>query len=519
MILNGKKIGILCIVLALLLLVPTFAACGQDVDDPVESNGDVIDTTNQNGETGTEYQIRYDDKGYEMDDLDIKGVNLGGKEVKILIGDEAEVRVDADQLTTPLNSAIFSRHMSVEKRLNCKLTLIKEQSGWDYRSSFVKKMQELMVGDEVNLVACYSLTHSSMMIQGMLANLGDSNNLDFSRPWWNQQMVDGCTIYDKIYFCSGDISHNLIGESVALRFNKELALSSNLSAWLNGKYGVDNMYDLVESGEWTIDKFYEICKMVYVDEDGTKGEEDIFGFAAYANSIDAFFQGCGMKSLVTGSDGSIMISEDMNSLKADGVMTDLQSFLESSATAPENTIGGLSANSGYCERIWKNGRSLFFMASVSGISREDTFEKGVLPLPKYDTVQEKYYTSPNFGYQLWGVARGTKIDYEELCGVLECLASEGYRKVTPAYFETTLANRQDSAEDYKMLYTIRDGIVIDGGRVMDSAFETNTWSIWRRCMMYGHEYLNYYDKYENSLTEQAVSLNSMMRNLEYLYQS
>ncbi|MBE6546930.1 MAG: hypothetical protein E7668_05780 [Ruminococcaceae bacterium] len=523
MIQTKHTMRMLALALALLMLFPLIVACKKSTDEPAETTAEVVQTQApavQSDEETTEYQIRYDDKGYEMDDLDIKGVTLEGKEVKILIGTKNEIYVEPDKLTTPLNSAIYSRHMSVEKRLDCKLNLIEEQSGWDYRASFVKRMQDLMTSDGVNLVACYSLTHSSMMVQGLLADLGKSENLDLSRVWWNQQMVDSCTIYDKIYFASGDISHNLIGQSVTMFFNKDLAISSNVASYLQENYEVDNLYDLVRSGEWTMDAFYNIAKLAIVDENGAKDEDDTFGYTTYGNSTDAFFHSCGMVSLQTGADGSLMISEDMGSQKADGVMTAFQEFLATPAAAPEGTsVGNLDANGGYMERLWKKGQVLFASMNMASAVTENTFGKGILPMPKYDTDQEKYYTTPNFGFQLWGVTRGTAFDYEDLCGVMECLASEGYRKVIPAYFETTLQGRQDVVDDFEMLGVVRDGIVIDGGRVLDNAFETNTWSIWRRCYMDGKQYASYYSGYAQSLSEQAASLNSMMQNMESLYEN
>jgi len=118
---------------------------------------------------------------------------------------------------------------------------------------------------------------------------------------------------------------------------------------------------------------------------------------------------------------------------------------------------------------------------------------------------------------MWAIARGTKGDFEDMCAVMEGLASEGYRKTNPTYFDTMLSERQETANDYDMLQIIRAGIVIDGGRVMDNAFDTNTWSVWRRCVMGNRDYLAYYAGYAEDLTEQAASLNSLMRNMEKLY--
>ena len=80
-----------------------------------------------------------------------------------------------------------------------------------------------------------------------------------------------------------------------------------------------------------------------------------------------------------------------------------------------------------------------------------------------------------------------------------------------------LLGRQDTQDDYEVLQTIRESIVVDGGRVMDKVFGSMTFYCFRGALAGGVEYAGYYAKYEESLKEQAISLNSLVLNMEQLY--
>ncbi|MBE6546680.1 MAG: hypothetical protein E7668_04485 [Ruminococcaceae bacterium] len=516
-----KAKRILCIALALLMLLPLLVACkkngGEDAETTEEVGGadtqapsaDVAD------ETTTGELLRYDEDGYLMDDLDLKGVNLEGKEFIILTGSPTRYCIDPEDIGTTMNTAIYNRHMAVTVRLNCVLTYVQETDGWEHRSSFIQKAQGMLTGEGVDLFAVYSLTTSAMMIQGLLQDLHKSEILDFNKPWWNSQMVDGCTILDRMYFCSGDIDYQVIGQSMAYLYNKNVASSANVDNYINTTWGVEDVYALVKEDMWTYDKMMDIAKTAGINTDGTKDGGDTFGYAGNFVMTDSFYQGCGMKQLATGADGSVMISSDHNSAKAGEVMTKLLDFLKDPNVYCESSFDTISGVSPW--NLWKAGQVLFYHGAVTNALSDQTFDQGILPCPKYDEEQESYLTIPGFGYHMWAIARGTKGDFEDMCAVMEGLASEGYRKTNPTYFDTMLSERQETANDYDMLQIIRAGIVIDGGRVMDNAFDTNTWSVWRRCVMGNRDYLAYYAGYAEDLTEQAASLNSLMRNMEKLY--
>ena len=72
-----------------------------------------------------------------------------------------------------------------------------------------------------------------------------------------------------------------------------------------------------------------------------------------------------------------------------------------------------------------------------------------------------------YTYTLYTIFAGSP-DPERAATVLECLASEGYRQVTPAVFEITM-KYQYALDDVaaRMFDIVRDNIVYDFGREFD----------------------------------------------------
>ena len=89
-------------------------------------------------------------------------------------------------------------------------------------------------------------------------------------------------------------------------------------------------------------------------------------------------------------------------------------------------------------------------------SMRDTY--GVIPLPKYDTFQEQYYTVCRDTVSAVMVMSTT--DNKEMSGVItEALCMYGYKLVTPEYYETVLKVRYFDDPKYgAILDMIRAGL-------------------------------------------------------------
>jgi hypothetical protein len=86
---------------------------------------------------------------------------------------------------------------------------------------------------------------------------------------------------------------------------------------------------------------------------------------------------------------------------------------------------------------------------------------GIVPFPKYDKAQDNYYTVSHDEYSLLCVpVTADPAKYQMIGAVTEAVAAEGYRSVTPAYFDIALKNKY-SRDD-------------ESSRVLDILAERNT---------------------------------------------
>lgn len=80
------------------------------------------------------------------------------------------------------------------------------------------------------------------------------------------------------------------------------------------------------------------------------------------------------------------------------------------------------------------------------------------------------------------MAHGSAKD-EAVGATLECLASESYRSVMPAFYEQLLRRRYaDDPGEYEMIDYIKGTISFDSGRLFTSVFGGKTWSAFRDCV-------------------------------------
>lgn len=128
------------------------------------------------------------------------------------------------------------------------------------------------------------------------------------------------------------------------------------------------------------------------------------------------------------------------------------------------------------ESAFGNGNSLFATISFAKTStmRDLKFDWGVIPYPKYDESQEKYHTRASSGMEVFQIPV-TSSGREDVGAVLEALSSEGYKSLTPAYYETALKVKYTNGDKTsEMLDLIKDSASIEFALVFASAIGAPT---------------------------------------------
>ena len=115
-------------------------------------------------------------------------------------------------------------------------------------------------------------------------------------------------------------------------------------------------------------------------------------------------------------------------------------------------------------------------AIENGLQKLD-FEFSIVPLPKYDELQQSYYTNVQDQVTVLAVPRTVAADDREMIGaVTESLAYEGYRHIYPAYFESTLPPRYlknpQSAEMLRLIYESSNFVMVYQGLATEVGWTT-----------------------------------------------
>ena len=140
--------------------------------------------------------------------------------------------------------------------------------------------------------------------------------------------------------------------------------------------------------------------------------------------------------------------------------------------------------------------STAFYMLFHGYYRDVEFDYGIIPYPKLDENQEQYYA----GYtDRYFVIPNTCSDTAYVGTILESMSAEGYRQVTPAYFEVALKNRYTKDQTSKeMVDLIKQSMVLDFAYVYgaDKWWSRSLYALLRDTNSSEHskDYASYYEK-------------------------
>ena len=298
-----KTTKILAMFLLVTMILTSLIACNNTGDPQNETqSGEAGNTTNSAGETTPNGDGSTVTLPSEVTEDQTEG-DLNEAPIKILAWSDAEMQefeYDPGQAgMSAINDAILQRNTAVEKRLNCKLEFLYEKGNNKNQEGYLKRAEAIAAGDEndfVDIFASYSMTTALVSTKGLCANLiplQKDKGLNFEHPWWPQTMVKEAMFENSLYVCTGDISTNLLWMMETMYFNKDLY------DILHGENTSGQMYDLVESGQWTMDKLYELSTDVYSDTDldQKKSAGDTFGCVKETLRASSFFQTVGEAKL------------------------------------------------------------------------------------------------------------------------------------------------------------------------------------------------------------------------------
>ena len=474
-----------CLLIGLTMLLLVFGSCNGKKPNPEKTTPPPNTTGSDDGNTGPKYE--YDENGYIKDRLPAD-LSLKQRSFQILQWSSYQPEFVTDAGADDINHALYNRIQNVEQRLKCYVSVQFESGDWDNMTTFIQKVYNDSASERntYDLVGQYSFVAPSAAMYGCYANLSKVDYLDFEMPWWDSDLLESAQLSGKTYFATGDIAPTSIYQNFCMFFNHNM-----VSAYQDAHgYSVNDLYDLVlKDGGWTLEVLQTMTKDVYddVNHNGEADTADVFGLnVSDFPSYDAFFYACGMKIVEKDGNGDFSLSSDFTGMKTSNLIDELRAYL----IEKDEVFEGDGADA------FQAGRAMFaltvFNYPINKLNNVN-FKYGVLPVPKYDSSQDRYYSSLAAPYTLYSIPVRCQ-QTSDSGALMEALASDAYRNISPKIFEEALKLRYsgDYAQNAEVFDLIRASRVYDVGRIygniMSDKGSKAAFSLFRNSVQYGTEW-------------------------------
>jgi len=445
---KSKSLKILCIFLSTIMIFTAFSmsSCAKKEENQTQENKTADADSNADVAEEVDPHARLPFTPVIID--------LGGRNFTIAdcswgtetTSDQRDVYAESDTGET-LNDAVYARNMAIEEMFNCVIT---EQKYNDPGSLGGAIKKNVNAGD-AKFDAAYIRFKDNLnplATGNLLYDLKKLTNMDFTKPWWDQNIVAQTSIAGKLFVANGDIQILDKGAINAFVFNKELQKN----------YQIEDVYSLVKSGKWTLSKLLEISRQISIDldGDGKMDKNDRYGLLYYRDSLPAFLAGAGEN--IARKDENDLPVMTFNNEKVYAVLDAMYEVLYDE-TVSFHTMRAFGDSGFIIEggKMFQNNQALFMYIRMTEIEplRGMETDFGILPFPKYDENQKDYISLVN-AYIGSALCVPGSADPEVSGAVLEAMAYESRYTLLPAYYEvmlkTKISRDSDSEEMLSIIY-------------------------------------------------------------------
>lgn len=412
-----KKKG-LALFIAMLMLAGSMTSCAEDTDP--DKGADTADKTGQQETAETsvgEAVLETESPVVER--------NFNGYTFRFLNGNtsyEHNELVIEEDTADGIDNAFYLRNMKVGERFDIKFSeKISNSPQADYSAS-------ILADDYSFDVATLRMEWAfPVVVENQAVNWAQIPNIDLTQDYWVQNSVSAFSLMNNVYFAVSafDITHY---DSVrAFAFNKKLI----------EEYQLESPYDLVNNGQWTLDKYMEQGMTVANDAngDGKWTADDMYSTEGWSNVY--------VNTLMAGIDSILSIRKDENdmpyfNLEEEYYLNRIQKVSEMM----------LERNNGLITQgVFETGHALFFnglICSFSGLREmEDDF--GIIPAPKYDEEQKEYINLG--GSPFFMVVPIISDNLDRTGAIMEGLAYDSVGLIDVAYYDKLLKGKTSRDEE------------------------------------------------------------------------
>ncbi|MBQ8849033.1 MAG: hypothetical protein IJ011_01715 [Clostridia bacterium] len=480
---------ILCFLLALLMLSALLVGCKKNGE---EGNTDASDTVSTNAESVDPYDV-HDDLG---------NLKFGTKdkpvEFTVLQWDsyDPDWCIDpSDRETNIVLNELYNRQLYMEDRFGIVFSFVEVGGKYNGIEDFNKRIEASIMGGthSYDLAGHYSVGASLLITNGYAHNLLDVDHLDLEKSYWPSDLLEANTVNNQMYFLTGYLAPSYFGNIASVFYNKSIIESMSF----------EDPVALVDNNQWTFEKLQQMSVGMYEDtKNNGVDREDEFGivFNQGAAPIDALSVACGVRIIDINSEGRLQLSPSCYSTKGVGIIDELTKLVS------QNNAVFIDKDSGDdFGGVFSSGRSLFTIGQLNDMttfSTKASFEIGAVPLPKYDTDQEAFYSSIGPQFTLFTIPADAK-DPDMTGAILEALEAYSYREVFPVVYEQNFKLKYSSDSDMSRMVTlIYESTRLDPAKTWGNA--ANLYWITRASITGGDSWATRLGKYRNTTWQSSI---------------
>ena len=419
----------IALILSILLLLPTLAACASE-DGPApesafETTEAPIETTAESTEGG---------RAAHKDNLPAD-LSFDGETVNVYFRDTIEVYsvFGTDNVGDIVTDAIWTRNLTVEDRLDVAFNYIRSASANQGEVTAAIKSVAAAGLNEWDFLLTTNNTTVTRGIDNLMLDLSTLPHLDLTQPYWWQNAMDNVSL-------TGDSYRYLIGDFMLLNYLRTGAFLYNKNLYEDLYGNPDELYINVLDGTWTYDHMINRAQEAYKDVNGNgrTDADDITGYVignTYEEQMCQVAMGFDLQTYLRNDDGSITLLMD-----SERIFDVSRRLYEMTHQNFALVINSKLSDAGL---HFTKGTTLFAplrFDQVTGANfRNMEDDYGILPYPKYDDSQSEYVTlcHNSSGSASVLITLGEK-RYALVGAVLEALGSETYRSVTDVFLESAL---------------------------------------------------------------------------------
>lgn len=422
----------LCLMLALMMLL-ALSACKSDADGTEAGPGNVpVDET---------WEIDFSGKDYGGHTFTVLRANTELEHQWLGHANDIWVEEVSGDI---LGNAVYNRNQALKEMINVEIVM--ELSKPAELANVLNK--STLAGDTT-----YDLVIPQISRLPELINLGlikDMNELllDTSYSWWDKEAENALNIGGKQYGMISDIIYVDKLSTVGVFFNTTMAQNLKLP----------NLYEMVDNGEWTLEKMKEFAKIA-----NDSGEE-IYGISCQ-NDFSYFVMHSANITTVS-KDSSGNLSYKLPYQRPVNVLQEAFTIMN------ESYFFNRQAKSLHVDETVElfGTQDLFLIRPLQTFyyMKEYYEDYGVLPMPRYDNVYDEYYSPINHRSAVLLTFPKNNMDSARTADVLQAWGMISEEKVMPEFYDRILSVRMvNNPESSRMLDIIFEHRVYDIGLIFN----------------------------------------------------